>query len=75
MKDDWQQLEMQQKVSIDELKEKRARLAEDSVSFMKNMEEQLRENQRKAEIFNQEFLEGQNDVFDKVDHFNSRVKP
>jgi len=66
-----QQLQERLDEGIAEIHHKGTQLSQEIVGDLKKMEDDLVNNQRKAEEFDKAFLEGQNGVFDAIDAFGS----
>ena len=69
---DWKKLEAKQDEAMSDLNEKRGDLVKENISDIKSMEEGVRAHIEEDKKFNEAFVERQNEVFDKIERFNSK---
>ena len=66
---DKQVLEAKRERSISQLKEKVDEMQEETKDHLSKMEDGLLKQRQNAETFNENFLQQQNNLFDKIDNF------
>ena len=66
---DKQALEAERDRSLTQLKEKAQEMREETKDHLNKMEEGLLKKRQEAEAFNENFLQRQNQLFDKMDNF------
>jgi flagellar hook-basal body complex protein FliE len=67
-------MEAQFAAGVEEIQRNREQLKQEVATHLNQMNDKLVENQERVEEFDQEFLRGQNNVFDDINKFNAGKK-